>query len=361
MPLLPVRERLIAGLFSFALAASAGSLFAQQQAEIFVPAAKRAPAVVPAEAPNVTAMRALRSKTAFHVQSLPLADFVKFLSKKYRLHFKLDPDGLKRARVDSGTPISADIDGMPLSAALREILGPLELTHRVVNGEISITARAAEPPVVLIEAPPMPPQVPRGRILVFPPQQEGGLQLLSQLPVELRFVKRVASPTKEQLRAIKTDLEQCLRDAGSGAVPVSCELLPDKIADCVVRHLSKADASHYLDEVHKRRAREREACVYMFVTMLDQRTGLSDEQRKSLVVVLRTHWKACWSQAIEMAVRNGDNEILGIPDMVILPLLEREQADVWKHLPKLPEADAPFDPERMGSVGTPIDDPEFEF
>ena len=52
---------------------------------------------------------------------------------------------------------------------------------------------------------------------------------------------------------------------------------------------------------------------------------------------------------------------LGIPNKIILPLLEREQADVWKQLPKLPEADARFDPERMGSVGTPIDDPEIEF
>jgi hypothetical protein len=250
---------------------------------------------------------------------------------------------------------------MPLSAALKEVLGHLELSHRVVDGEIWITKCPPEPPVVLIEVPPLPPQVPRRRIRVFPPQQEGGLTLLSQLPVELRFVKRVASPTNEQLRAIKTDLEQCLRDAGSGAVPASCELLPDKMAACVVRHLSKADAAHFLDEIQKRRAHEREACVYMFVTMLDQRMSLSDAQRKSLVGVLRSHWRAGWSQAIEMAVRNGDNEMLGIPDKIILPLLEREQADVWKHLPKLPEADAPFDPERMGSVGTPINDPEFEF
>ena len=56
-----------------------------------------------------------RSKTAFHVEILPLAEFAKFLSKKYRLPFKLDPGGLKRARVDASTPISADIDGIPLT------------------------------------------------------------------------------------------------------------------------------------------------------------------------------------------------------------------------------------------------------
>ena len=63
-------------------------------------ARQKALTVEPPEAPDVTAMRALRSKTAFHVEIMPLAEFAKFLSKKYSLSFKLDPDGLKRARVD---------------------------------------------------------------------------------------------------------------------------------------------------------------------------------------------------------------------------------------------------------------------
>ena len=94
------------------------------------------------------------------------------------------------------------------------------------------------------------------------------------------------------MRAIKADLEQCLRDAGRGSIPASCELFPDKLAACVVRHLSPAAAVHFLDEVQKRRAREREACVYTFVTLLDQRMGLSDEQRKSLVTALKAQLEA---------------------------------------------------------------------
>src|ERR1700722_11098060 len=147
MSLASRRERLTAAAFLFALAA-AGSLSAQQQAETFAPPAKHAKTVELPEAPGVLAMRALRSKTAFHVEFLPLADFAKFLSKKYRLHFKLDPNGLKRARVDASAPVSGDIDGMPLSAALKEVLGRLKLTHRVVNGEIWITESPPEAPVV---------------------------------------------------------------------------------------------------------------------------------------------------------------------------------------------------------------------
>jgi hypothetical protein len=231
----------------------------------------------------------------------------------------------------------------------------------VVNGEIFITESSPEAPVVAHVVAIPNPRAPNGQIVVFQPQQESGLLLLSQLPVELRFVKHVCAPTMDQMRAIKADLEQCLRDAGRGAIPASCELFPDKLAACVARHLSPAAAAHFLDEVHKRRAREREACIYTFVTLLDQRLGLSDEQRKSLVAVLRANWKPGWSQQIEMAVRNGDNEMPGIANEVILPLLDREQADMCKHLPKLPEADPPFDPERMGAVGTPINDPETDF
>jgi hypothetical protein len=354
----PVGERLVPCLFLFALAATAGSLVAQQKAELAAPLANK---IMDAEAPDLTAMRALRSKTAFHVEIMPLAEFTKFLSKKYGLHFKLDPDGLKRARVNPSTPVSVDIDGVPLSGALKEVLGRLELTHRVVNGEIFFTESSPEAPVVAkVVAIPNANDF-NGQIVVFQPQQDVGLLLSAQLPVELRFVKRVCAPTQEQIRAIKAELEQCLRDAGRGAIPASCELFPDKLADCVVRHLSPSDAAHFLDEIQKRRARECEACVYTFVTLLDQRMGLSDEQRKSLVTALKAHWKPGWSQAIEMNVRNGDNEMPGIPNEIMLPLLDRDQAEVWRHLPKLPDANPKFDPERMGSVGTPINDPEIDF
>jgi hypothetical protein len=358
MTLVPVGKRLVPGLFLFALAATAGSLIAQQKAELAAPLVQKVLDAQPPEAPDEAAMQVLRAKTSFHVQIMRLSDFVTFLSKTYKLRFKLDVEGLKRARVDPSTPISADFDGTALSAALKDVLGRLDLTHRVVNGEIWITSEAAEVPVVVQ---PMVPQVPADQNLVFQPQQARGFSFLAQLPVELRFVKRVCAPTQEQMRAIKADLEQCLRDAGKGSIPVSCELLPDKMAACVARHLSPAAAAHYLDEVHKRRTREREACICMFVTLLDQRLGLSDEQRKSLVTALKAHWKPGWSQAIEMNVRNGDNEMPGIPDEIMLPFLDREQSDVWKHLPKLPESNPKFESERMGSVGTPINDPEIDF
>jgi hypothetical protein len=363
MSLAPGRVRLGAAVFLCALptAAAGGPVFAQQPANGSAPAAKKLVNPQSSESPDATAMRALRSKTAFHVERMPLRIFATFLSNKYNVRFKLDQAGLKRARVDPGTPISADIDGMPLSEALKEVLGGLKLTHQVIGGEISITERPPDAPEVQFVVVPALPQVQADQFLVVQPPQNGGLQFLSQLPVELRFVKRACAPTKEQMRAIKADLEQCLRDAGSGAIPASCEVLPDKLAACVVRHLSPAEAARYRDEVHKHRAREREACVYTFITLLDQRIGLADDQRQSLVAALEARWKPGWSQQIEMAVRNGDDQMPGIPDELIVPLLDGEQAKLWKELPKHADANPRFDPDRMGSVGTPIDDPETYF
>ena len=95
MTLVPVGERLVPGLFLFALAATAGSLVAQQKAEFAAPLVQKILDAEPPEAPDVAAMRVLRSKTAFHVEIMRLTDFVKFLSKKYSLPFKLDPERIE--------------------------------------------------------------------------------------------------------------------------------------------------------------------------------------------------------------------------------------------------------------------------
>ena len=73
---------------------------------------------------------------------------------------------------------------------MKEVLGRLELTHRVVNGEIWITESPPEAPVVAKVLAIPNANAPNGQIVVFQPQQDVGLLFLAQLPVELRFVKR---------------------------------------------------------------------------------------------------------------------------------------------------------------------------
>jgi hypothetical protein len=174
-----------------------------------------------------------------------------------------------------------------------------------------------------------------------------------QLEVELSFVRKVCAPSKEQMQAIRKDLQKCLAAAADGTGPSSCDLLPQELADCVASHLSKEDAARYRAEVAKREAQEREACVYTLVALVDPDLSLSDEQRKKLVPALTRVWKPVWSQMIELNVRWNRRSVPPVPDDVILPLLDAEQAKAWKRLPKNVQAEQAFDAQRIGAIGTP--------
>jgi hypothetical protein len=192
------------------------------------------------------------------------------------------------------------------------------------------------------------------------PRADGLDPFRPQLQVELQFVRKICAPSKQQMQAIKSDLEKCLAEAAKGSGPTSCDLLPPKLADCVANHLSKADAARYRAEVTKRNAQEREACVYTFVALIDPDLSLSEPQRKALVVALIPVWKPVWSQMIEMNVRWATRRVPPIPDEVILPLLDADQVRAWKKLPKNLETQQAFDAQRIGAVGTPNPRPDDE-
>jgi hypothetical protein len=131
--------------------------------------------------------------------------------------------------------------------------------------------------------------------------------------VELLFVKKACAPTKAQLREMKQDLSQCLERAATGATDASCDVVPNELAECVTRHLSPADADRYRREIVKQRANEREACVWTFVTLIDQDLTLTEAQRRALVATLLPKWEPAWSQMIELMVRGGVREVPPIP------------------------------------------------
>jgi hypothetical protein len=193
-----------------------------------------------------------------------------------------------------------------------------------------------------------------------PPRADALGPFRPQLLVELQFVRKICAPSQQQMQAIKEDLEKCLADAAKRSGPTSCDLLPPKLADCVASHLSKEDAARYRAEVIKRDAQEREACVYTFVALVDPDLGLSEPQRKALVAALIPVWKPVWSQMIEMNVRWATRRVPPIPDEVILPLLDADQVQAWKRLPKNLETRQAFDAQRIGAIGTPNPLPDDE-
>ncbi len=294
------------------------------------------------------------AKTDLKVHNLSLADFAHFLSQKYQIPVQLDDAGLKRARVTSTAQVSADVTGVPLGKALDRTLAPVKLAPLVFNGIVLITDRRppGEPefrprPIRIIQRVQNP-------FVAGQNQPDDGWK--TQVTVELLFVKKVCAPTKEQLRSIKHDLTECLERAATGVAEASCDTVPNELAECVSKHLSPEQAEHYRRELVKRRANEREACVWTFVTFLDQDLALTETQRRVIVATLLPKWQSPWSQLIELTVRNGTREVPPIPDNLIVPLLDREQTKRWEALPRNRDPNPRFQAERMGAVGTPIDE-----
>jgi hypothetical protein len=354
-------------VFLFALAATAVSLYSQGRIEITAPTLKTAAAVETAEPPGVIAMRALRSRTELHVEIMSLADFAKFLSKQYKIPVKLDPAGLRRAQVHPSAPISADIEGMPLSAALQQILGRLNLAHRVVNGVVLITDRRPEaaPAGQVRRA-----VVRNGRAMIIQGQQAfvvaNGQQQIAQqlrplLQVELLFVKRICAPTKDQMRQLKDDLQEYVKDAAVGSASSACKLLQEKLTASVETHLSREQVARYRSEIEKRNANEREVCVRSLVTMLDRQLYLSAGQREALCASLAAKWDDAWNQTVEMAAMQGQNFVPSIPDNLIEliePHLDAAQTDVWENMQKLGNVNWGFQAFQVGLFGIPMADPD---
>jgi hypothetical protein len=352
-----------------ALAAPAAPLFAQEIL-LEVPAA---------ESPNLTTMRVLRSRSDFHVEVMPLSDFVKFLTKRYKIAVRLDLAGLERAGVDPSAPVSADIKHVPLSAALRQTLRRLNLTYRVINGVVRITDRPREPAPA-----PLPRQraIARNRpmmmlnmgapVLAANPAQQVLAQLRPRIQVELIFVKRVCAPNSDQLRQLKEGLEKYVRDSTddfeelrqgrggrqeSASVPAA-RRLQEKLAVLIQSDLSREKADRYRDELRKRDADEHAMCACALVAFLDRELLLSAKQRESLNAALAAKWDDSWCQTIEMGIMQGQQYVPSVPDELIEPHLNAAQTDLWESMQKVGLINWGFQPIQMNLLGLAVPDLE---
>jgi hypothetical protein len=344
-----------------------------------IPVPKRAGVAESAEPPDLAVLRTLRSKAEFKVEIMPLADFAQFLSKRFKMPFKLDHAGLQRANVQPDAPISAEIEGMPLNAALRQILGRLNLSYRVVNGVVLITHRPQEPTArrrpgrVILH---------NGEVVVIQnglqgqgvqPLKEQALQLLRPvLQTELLFVQRICKPTKDQSRQMKDDLENCVKEdanelfdllrgrAGRAGSELGSArlLLEERLAIFVEKHLSKEKAAFYRRELQSRDANEREACSLRLVAILDRELCLSARQREAIRVSLLDKWDETWAQAVENGAVQGNASVPFIPDALIEPNLESAQIDIWENIPKAANVNWGLRGNGVGWFGRSVADPD---
>jgi len=297
MSLLPARKRFTPWLFVFALAATAGSLDAQQNAALPAATADNTANVV-APAQEAAAPASDEAVRAFRRKLDVIAD------PKVRVEVqKLRAINLARIRA------------------------------------LNIARRPGWQEVRPIEG------------------QQTASSFVIQLEVEMAFVRKVCAPPLDQVGEIRNDLQKCLADAVQRPV-VPCEVLKDRLTDAVASHLSRSEAARYRGEVLKRRTHERAACIDTFVVLLDQQLSFSEKQRQALVAALLPKWKPEWSQTVEVACASGDRMLPAVPDELIGPLLDAEQLKTWHAVPKEGDLHPAFNAMRIGSTGVVIAVPE---
>ena len=103
------------------------------------------------EPPIRAVLRELNKPTDLRIEKMPLKEFVEYLTKRYKIQFRLDRGALRQLGVSDIQPFSVTAVGRPLNLALERNLRPLGLRTRVVDGIVFITANA---PVERAMAPP---------------------------------------------------------------------------------------------------------------------------------------------------------------------------------------------------------------
>ena len=236
---------------------------------------------------------------------MPLNKLVQMLSDQHKIPFMLDAGGLDRANVQPDTPITASYLELPLNIILRQILRRLHLRHYVRNGRVVITDR-------MIQAPAAPARVvrqqvlPNGQVIIFngnravvgpmiAPQQRLVPQLQALLNVEAILVKKVCTPTKEQMRQIKEEMEEFVNQAAdeyvsarqglvapSEGTPSSATVLNSRTdgGRGEVAVISRAD--HPLSQRGRKKALFARGLHRNLVAILDSELYLSKKQRSDL-------------------------------------------------------------------------------
>jgi hypothetical protein len=337
--------------------------------------------------------KALAANTNIDVVNVPLEDFVKALGKDHGISIRLDQSGLRRANVAPSTQITASFKQVPLGVALRLILRPLKLQHRISDGvviidDIGLPVDAPRPPrpgpagpqlqaapidllrgIQLLQGQPMrrapavvaAPLIARRVGVVNMNAEQGTLQQLRLvLQVELNFVKRVCAPTPEQMLQLKQEGLKQIADAakawqanvnnrrpvfirngqqvlinnGQPALNDARRSVQEKLTELVHARLSLAQASRYDSEIKKRNANLHLVCARNLVVALDQELCLTEWQRQKLGTELAGNWDDSWTMTVVLGSTNNAGFLPNIPDEFIVPYLDATQRSLWNSLPK---------------------------
>jgi hypothetical protein len=308
-------------------------------------------------------LAALQAKTDFKVDIMSLEKFAVFLTLKYQVPFKLDPNGLERVNVHPSAPVSAQLEGITLDQALRQTLGRFRLTYRVAGGRIFITDVTENRELAQLNegrGVPMRPVL-RPRFGVPVPAQgvrrpQLAVTLKPLIEAELLFVKKVCTPSKEELGQIRRGVENYLDTTNPGTVSTATGFVRDSLDELVEKQLSRAKVDLYRAECEKRKAFERQACAHTLVAQLDRELCLSTAQREAISRSLAAKWDDSWDALVELVAVEGTRLVPQIPDDLIEPHLESPQLEIWINLPKVGSMNWRFQSPNLTIMGIPVPD-----
>jgi hypothetical protein len=294
--------------------------------------------------------KALAAKAEIDGQNVPLADFVKDFAKRYEIPIRLDKGGLLRAHVAASVPITASFKQVPLGVALRQILRPLKLQHRVADGiliidDVGVPLDDAHPPG---RGPVGPRRAPVVRVARANRVNVAGRfngqatvqQLRPLLQVELKFVKGLCAPTPEQMRQLKqaalNQIADLAKDMQQGNNPQRMNqarlLVQEKLAELVHAQLSPAQAALYDGEIKKRDENLRQVCARNLVVALDEELCLTAWQREKLYTELSHNWDEAWTMTVVLGAMHMMDMFPSVPDELVVPHLDAAQRALWSHL-----------------------------
>lgn len=302
---------------------------------------------------------ALRKQTSLDVDKVPLHEVLKRLSVQHEIDIRIDEKGLKQAGVSADAPITLSINNVPLTEVLSQVLDGLKLHYIVDVADASLLVTAALPGARV------PKRAPAAKAIAAPGnaaivvnlagaplpnaaafQRRFEAEFKWMLMIELRLLRAVCQPGKEQLAQLQNDSEKLLEMAAKEHVerlgmqpgdkrrgadpPDPRKLVVDSLRAFVEREYPAETVERYRHELAERAQFERQACARMLVAMVDQEVLLSAAQRKALYEALaESHdmqkFLALYPVDADAAPR--------ISERLLAKVLDPAQLRVWRDLP----------------------------
>jgi hypothetical protein len=310
---------------------------------------------------NEAVRQALVAKVDIDVLNLPFREFVPYVAKRLGGPVVLGKAALRRAEVDPALEITASCQQVPLEVALRQILRPLKLEHRVVDGGLLIEDVGE----VQDELPSPAAQIRARQVALERQAWEQALRFNAQkakridalidlkaltpllqvrplLLLELDFARRACQPRPEQEQRLQEAawkqvgeaLENWQINNGAPLPSYAREVVQDEVLSAVRTTLSPAQVARYEAEAAKRKAFRNLACARNLLVTLDDELFLTPKQREELCFDLSQNWDEAWTVTLALTSTNERGLIPAVPDELMMPHLDPLQRLLWRRLPK---------------------------